>query len=165
MPVSVRNRQPGPTVFIHKETQINWERHGDPDGGDIQQVPDDFFTNVAFLKNIRAGIFEKVDEEVAAEAFDLQTDAYRERLAADAKRSTDLIDDYEERPVATLKVDEKGKTEWVTEERKVKVSQGQAPANLGTVSLSQPDYTEDGNVVEKPESIVFTFGEPLASES
>lgn len=88
MPVAVRNREAGPTVFSIPEAQpplqIEWQGHGDPNGLDVRYVQPDLLENVQFSEMLRRGIFEIVEEADATVAMDRQSEAHREKKDADA---------------------------------------------------------------------------------
>lgn len=95
MPVAVRNEEGGPTVFSIPEDniQIEWQGKGDPQGGDVQYVPDALLTNVQFDKVVRHGILVVVkDESAAQDAIDKQSTAYRDRAEAAASAATASIE-------------------------------------------------------------------------
>lgn len=83
MPVTVRNKQPGPTVFTDKasDTHIEWAGSGDPRGNDVQQVPNAILEHPAFAKTVRSGILE-VEHDLSAD----ESDAMLQR-SADAARA------------------------------------------------------------------------------
>lgn len=61
MPVLVRNTAAGPTVFsdLTKNLMLEWWGAGDPQGRDVQYVPDELVTsNIEFMRNVRKGIFQ-----------------------------------------------------------------------------------------------------------
>lgn len=64
----VRNNQPGPTVFSDGDKQqVEWQGSGDPNGLDIQPVPDVLFDHVQFQRSLTRGIFTVVDGDVTAD--------------------------------------------------------------------------------------------------
>lgn len=67
--MTVRNCKSGPTLFSDQNSNlmIEWQGSGDPQGGDIQQVPRSLINNMAFAKSLRRGVFEVIeaDEEIA----------------------------------------------------------------------------------------------------
>lgn len=67
MPVLVKNRQPGPTVFSDPahETFIQWEGSGDAEGRDVQEVSDAVLKHPNFARNVRMGVFELMDVDEA----------------------------------------------------------------------------------------------------
>lgn len=93
MPVTVRNKQPGPTVFNEKstDTMIEWAGAGDPKGNDVQQVPDALLNNSAFSKCIRSGILEVLSDASAGETDEmLQRSADAARAAREAQEAAVL---------------------------------------------------------------------------
>lgn len=91
MPVLVRNMEAGPTVFSIPENniQIEWQGAGDPNGGDVQHVPDVLLENVQFTKGVRRGLFviEKNDD-----ALDLQDNAHRQQREQQAASAVETLD-------------------------------------------------------------------------
>ena len=94
MPVVVRNTKGGPTVHSIPEEKIEivWAGAGDPNGEDVQEVPDDVASRVAFRKAIQSGTFVVVTQEEANASFEAQTEAIRAKEAADLNRATTSID-------------------------------------------------------------------------
>lgn len=94
MPVAVRNTKTGPTIFTIPEdkVEIEWQGAGDPEGGDIQEVPDDVVSNVRFRRAISRGILSIVDDEQAQVAYDRQVQSYGEREAVAAAQAVSVID-------------------------------------------------------------------------
>lgn len=92
MPVMVRNKEAGPTVFSVPEDniQVEWQGAGDPSGGDVQYVPDALVNNVQFSKAIRQGIFV-IETEAAAE-IEAQAQAHQDRKAASEAAATSTIE-------------------------------------------------------------------------
>ena len=94
MPVLVRNKEAGPTVFSVPEAgiQLEWQGAGDPAGADVQYVPDELLQNIQFSKAIRQGIFT-VETEADAEAeMDAQAAALQNRRAAAEASAVESID-------------------------------------------------------------------------
>lgn len=94
MPVAVRNSEGGPTVFSIPETnlQIEWQGKGDPNGGDVQYVPDDLLKNVQFDRMVRRGLFTVLAADEAESSMDAQADAYRARTEAATAAAISSID-------------------------------------------------------------------------
>lgn len=114
MPVMVRNREGGPAVFTDRQsdTHIEWAGHGDPEGGDVQEVPDHVLQNTHFNRAKRKGIFEVLDgdkEQLGEQAFAQQLAAHQERATAEADAIESTVDRTTEAPISIVTVDEKGK--------------------------------------------------------
>lgn len=96
MPVLVRNTEAGPTCFsdLDKKIAIEWQGKDDPNGEDIQHVPDVIVTeNVNFLKMLQRGVFEIVEASPETqEAIARQAAAWRERRGASEQSTADAID-------------------------------------------------------------------------
>ncbi len=94
--MTVRNCKPGPTLFSDQNSNmmIEWQGAGDPQGGDIQQVPRALINNMAFAKSLRKGVLEVIeaDDEIANL---LSTQAAQQR-ALDAKREQETLSRMDE---------------------------------------------------------------------
>ncbi len=57
-PVMVRNTEAGPTVLSDLRTKeyVEWQGADDPNGGDVQAVPEEFLNNVNFMRAVQRGI-------------------------------------------------------------------------------------------------------------
>lgn len=112
MPVLVRNTEGGPSVFsdTSKNIAIEWQGAGDPNGEDVQNVPDEVVDNVNFLKALQRGIFvvEEASPEMQ-ERLDKQVAAYQQRRASSAQAGEAAIDRTAERSVATAVISETGR--------------------------------------------------------
>lgn len=137
MPVLVRNTETGPSVFSDtaKNIAIEWQGAGDPDGEDVQNVPDEVIDNVNFLKALQRGIF--VVEEASPETKERlakQVQAYQKRRSTSDKVGEDALDRQAEKTIAQAVISESGKVDAVTgkpEETSIPVVMGareQAPA-------------------------------------
>ena len=94
MPVLVRNKEAGPTVFSVPEAgiQLEWQGAGDPAGGDVQYVPDDLLKNIQFTKAIRQGIFAVETEADGQASVDAQAEAHQQKREAAAANAAAAID-------------------------------------------------------------------------
>lgn len=94
-PVMVRNTEGGPTVLSDLRTKeyVEWAGADDPNGADVQAVPEEFLNNVNFLRAVQRGILvieNPEDNPDIAAAIDKQNAAWaarRERAQAQAKES------------------------------------------------------------------------------
>jgi len=95
MPFLVRNLAPGPAVFtdLANNIALEWQGAGDPNGDDIQQVPDGLADNVNFLRSVTRGIFvvEEATEEMQAK-LTASGEAWRRRNEAQAKAAIDTLE-------------------------------------------------------------------------
>lgn len=125
MPVLVRNTTTGPTVFSDPPNNIaiEWAGKDDPQGGDVQHVPDALVTeNTQFLKAIQNGILEVVQaSEETEEKLRRQVAAYREKTAQTAQIGQDALDPSDEQPLVQAHVAEDGKVAYSEEEPSVPV--------------------------------------------
>jgi hypothetical protein len=95
VPLLVRNKQAGPTVFTDKpsETEVRWEGADDVAGGDIMQVPASLAENLNFTRALRLGILEVVQaDDETQELLDRQTAAWNARQTRDAEAVQESID-------------------------------------------------------------------------
>lgn len=96
MPVLVRNTESGRTVFSDpvKKISVEWAGAGDPNGEDLQQVPDEIVTgSAAFIKTLQRGILvvEEASEETKA-VLDKQTSSFRARQEQAAQVASSTMD-------------------------------------------------------------------------
>lgn len=88
-PVMTRNRKPGPTHFQDDVTgrKIDWKGAGDPNGGDYTHVPAEVLENPDFMRAVRKGVIEVLDDsEEVKDIISTQAamaQAIEERRAAD----------------------------------------------------------------------------------
>lgn len=112
MPVLVRNSEKGPSVFSDPSANIaiEWQGAGDPNGEDVQHVPDSLIDNVNFLKALQRGIFvvEEASPEMQ-ERLDKQVRAYQQRRNSTEQAGAEALDRQTERSVATAVITETGK--------------------------------------------------------
>lgn len=101
MPVLVRNRQSGPTVFTDpvSKAHVEWQGAGDPSGNDVQYVPDAFVDNIDFMKAVNRGILsvEEASDEIK-QALAKQVSAFQARQTAAevaTKESLEAVQDNE----------------------------------------------------------------------
>jgi hypothetical protein len=94
-PVMVRNTEGGPTVLSDLRTKeyVEWQGANDPNGGDVQAVPEEFLNNVNFMRAVQRGILvieNPEDNPEIAEAIAKQNAAWsarRERAQQTAQES------------------------------------------------------------------------------
>jgi hypothetical protein len=94
MPVMVRNNELGPTVLtVGKEHAFEWKGKGDPNGEDVQHLPDTILEDVNFVKALNKGVFtvEEANEGNLA-SIARQGESFRERMAAQQQAAMDSID-------------------------------------------------------------------------
>lgn len=93
--VYARNNQAGPTVLSSdpKGTHsVEWQGKGDPNGGDVQPIPEEVQNTVAYTRALRRGIIVEVSGEEAVDAFDRQRDDWDRRTAGAASAATSSIE-------------------------------------------------------------------------
>jgi hypothetical protein len=94
-PITVRNTQPGPTVFTApgNGAHVEWQGAGDPQGLDIQSCPAEFLQIVAFRNAMEKGIFEQVDDEAQIEeALTLHRQEWEQQQERRRNAGTDSIE-------------------------------------------------------------------------
>lgn len=96
-PVLVRNTEGGPTVLSDLQTKefVEWQGAGDPNGADIQAVPESFLNNVNFLRCVQRGILVVENPEDNPEitaAIEKQNAAWAARREQAKKTATASID-------------------------------------------------------------------------
>lgn len=96
-PVLVRNTEGGPTVLsdLHTKEFVEWQGAGDPNGADIQAVPESFLNNVNFLRCVQRGILvveNPEDNPDIAEAIAKQNAAWAARREHAKKQAEATID-------------------------------------------------------------------------
>lgn len=105
MPLLVRNMAEGPTVFsdLSKNIAIEWQGAGNPDGEDLQQVPDSLAEDVNFLKTIQRGVLV-IEEapDALMEAIAKQTAAYERRSSVATANAKDAIDQQAHNDIITV---------------------------------------------------------------
>lgn len=96
--VMVQNNMSGPTV-IAADAKRNYEMifagKGDPQGEDVQEVPEELLRTKQFRDAIRKGVLgviEGADHPVVISAMSRQSDAFRSRVAADELAAREVLD-------------------------------------------------------------------------
>lgn len=96
--VMVRNMMHGPTVIAadaKRSYEIIFAAKDDPNGDDVQEIPEELLRAKAFRDGIRKGIFEVVegdDHPVVVAAMARQTGRFRERMAAEELAAREVLD-------------------------------------------------------------------------
>jgi hypothetical protein len=96
--VMVRNMMPGVTIIAgdaKRNYEISFQAKDDPEGEDVQAIPDALIATVQFQNAIRKGVFEVVagaDHPVVQQAMSRQTDAFRKRMASDSLAAREVLD-------------------------------------------------------------------------
>lgn len=91
--VPIHNRKPGPTVFTHPITNdvVQWEGNGDPTGGDVQHVPEDYIGLPAFQNCLNKGVFERLTDEAGDQARAASDQASLARRMAEDEAAAGMI--------------------------------------------------------------------------
>ena len=102
-----RNNQAGPTVLSSdpKGTEyVEWQGHGDPNGGDIQPVSPHMQSLPTFQRCVRRGILEHVPEDspLLSEAMDAQQQHWDSRMSQTADAAAAAIDHATNNDVVVL---------------------------------------------------------------
>ena len=145
MPTLVRNLERGPAVFSDPPSNIamEWQGRGDPNGLDVQPVPDALIENVNFLKAIQAGVFEVVEatDPAVKEKLEAQMQAHQRRREIAAANTEAVLDRESERVIANVSVDEKGLRTPI-------------PQAVVGESENEAERDSDGKLPEKPIQVV-----------
>ena len=95
--VMVQNNMSGPTV-IAADAKRNYEMifagKDDPQGEDVQEVPEELFRTKQFRDAIRKGVLvviEGADHPVVVSALSRQSDAFAKRMAAEELASREVL--------------------------------------------------------------------------
>ena len=94
MPLLVRNNEPNATIYARDGIVIRWGVAGDPNGEDVQRVPDSLAEDVDFLRSLDRGILsidESTDDEIAAKIAS-QTATFQARRAKAAQATQDSLE-------------------------------------------------------------------------
>lgn len=97
------NQQDGITVFFDDVTRVEltWKGKGDPDGGDVKQVPSALLNNPVFCEQIQRGLFRiENSTDQLSRSIQLQQAAWTERQDKAAHADAELQKQQEETVVA-----------------------------------------------------------------
>jgi hypothetical protein len=96
--VMCENQMPGPTV-IAADAKRNYEivfgGRGDPDGNDVQPIPEALLRTIAFQRAISRGVLkviEGADHPVVQQALARQNNSFAKRMAAQDMAAREVID-------------------------------------------------------------------------
>lgn len=99
--VMARNRMEGPTIMSSDPRgtyEVLWQGKGDPNGGDVQIVPETIVNTPAFQRALNNGVLLLIEEGTDVEA----REALAKQAAAFAKRSTierdEILDNLDHQP-------------------------------------------------------------------
>jgi hypothetical protein len=96
--VMCSNQMAGPTIIAgdaHRNYETIFAGKGDPDGNDVQPIPEALLRTIAFQKALRQGILlvvEGEDHPVVQQAMQRQTDSFRKRMASQDQAARESID-------------------------------------------------------------------------
>ena len=106
--VMCQNQMPGPTV-IAADAKRNYETvfagKDDPDGNDVQPIPESLLRTIAFQRALRQGVLlvvEGTDHPVVVQAMSRQTDAFRNRMQAQETAARESIDQPSENDILVV---------------------------------------------------------------
>lgn len=125
VPLMVRNTEKGPTVLSDLRTKeyVEWAGAGDPMGNDVQAVPDEFGSNVNFMRAVQRGILviENEDENPEiADAIAKQNASWAARRDQAQKQAEASIDQQANEDLITVDCALKGCTNVVSVKEKQK---------------------------------------------
>jgi hypothetical protein len=96
--VMCQNQMPGPTV-IAADAKRNYETifagKDDPDGNDVQPIPESLLRTIAFQRALRQGVLlviEGDDHPVVVQAMSRQTTSFRDRMTSQETAAREVID-------------------------------------------------------------------------
>jgi hypothetical protein len=96
--VMCQNQMSGPTV-IAADAKRNYETifagKDDPDGNDVQPIPDALLRTISFQRALRQGVLKVIEGEdhpVVVQAMNRQTDTFRNRMKAQETADREVID-------------------------------------------------------------------------
>jgi hypothetical protein len=96
--VMCQNQMSGPTV-IAADAKRNYETifagKDDPDGNDVQPIPDALLRTISFQRALRQGVLRVIEGEdhpVVVQAMNRQTDTFRNRMKAQETADREVID-------------------------------------------------------------------------
>jgi hypothetical protein len=96
--VMCQNQMSGPTV-IAADAKRNYETifagKDDPDGNDVQPIPDALLRTISFQRALRQGVLKVIEGEdhpVVVQAMSRQTTSFRDRMKAQETAAREVID-------------------------------------------------------------------------
>jgi hypothetical protein len=96
--VMCQNQMSGPTV-IAADAKRNYETvfagKDDPDGNDVQPIPDNLLRTISFQRALRQGVLKVIEGEdhpVVVQAMSRQTTSFRDRMKAQDTAAREMID-------------------------------------------------------------------------
>lgn len=101
--VVARNMMPGPTVLsldLNGRTSVEWMGKGDPQGRDVQYVPDEIVRSPRFRVCCERGILQ-VEEDPSA-LIDKQVQAWKKRMDDDQNTALEVVDHKPDRDLIGL---------------------------------------------------------------
>lgn len=106
--VMVQNQMPGPTVIaadVHRNYEMIFAGKGDPQGEDVQEVPEELLKTKQFRDALRKGVLaviEGADHPVVVQAMARQSTAFRDRLASDELRAREVMNAVAENDIVVV---------------------------------------------------------------
>lgn len=129
--VMCRNMMSGPTVIASDTKQTHEVIFGgrdDPNGEDLQPIPEGVLKSPAFARAIRQGILQVVsgdDNPVVQAALTRQTDAFARRMSADELRARESLDHKAENDMIAVTCIGPGPREGSSCEEQIPVRSGE----------------------------------------
>lgn len=96
--VMVRNLMPGPTVIAadaKRSYELSFAGRDDPQGADIQEIPEELLRTKQFRDALRKRIFEVVEgaeNPLVVQAMARQTDSFAQRMKAESVAAREVLD-------------------------------------------------------------------------
>lgn len=96
--VMCQNMMAGPTIIAadaKRNYEVIFQGHDDPNGEDVQPIPEYLLRTPQFAKAIRQGIFRVIEGEdnpIVQAAMSKQNDSFRKRMASDELKARESMD-------------------------------------------------------------------------
>jgi hypothetical protein len=106
--VMCQNQMSGRTVIAadaKRNYEVVWEGKGDPDGNDVQPIPDALLRTIQFQRAISRGVIkviEGADHPVVRQALARQNDSFAKRMAASDMAAREVIDSPSENDIMVV---------------------------------------------------------------
>lgn len=106
--VMVQNQMPGPTVIaadVKRSYEMIFAGKGDPQGEDVQEVPEELLRTKAFRDALRKGVLaviEGEDHPVVVAALARQSSAFKDRMAAEQVNAREVMNSVAENDIVVV---------------------------------------------------------------
>jgi hypothetical protein len=106
--VMVQNQMPGPTVIaadVKRSYEMIFAGKGDPQGEDVQEVPEELLRTKQFRDALRKGVLaviEGEDHPVVVAAMARQSTAFQDRIRAEQTASREVLDSVADNDIVVV---------------------------------------------------------------